>query len=124
MIAAKDAPSIRLKAHLRRLGFNPAQFRQSKGKPTKRKLKPNRLHVSRRVRRIAGPPRQDLALVVLDDADSGASAKYGLSGFPYFVMLDGEGKVVARGSGEIPMDVFGPAVDALAAGNDPIAAAG
>ncbi len=62
--------------------------------------------------------------VVLDDADSGASAKYGLSGFPYFVMLDGEGKVVARGSGEIPMDVFGPAVDALAAGNDPIAAAG
>ena len=35
----------------RRLGFKPAQFRQSKGKPTKRKLKPNRLHVSRRVRR-------------------------------------------------------------------------
>lgn len=62
--------------------------------------------------------------VVLDDENSGAAAKYGLAGFPYFVMIDGEGKVVARGSGEIPMDVFGPAVDALAAGQDPVAAAG
>ena len=60
--------------------------------------------------------------VVLDDDQSAAASDYGLSGFPYFVMIDGQGKVVARGSGEIPMDVFGPAVDALAAGQDPTAA--
>lgn len=59
--------------------------------------------------------------VLLDDAESSAAQAYGLSGFPYFVMVDGEGRVVARGSGEIPMGVFGEAVDALAAGKDPTA---
>ncbi len=60
--------------------------------------------------------------VLLDDDQSAAAADYGLVSFPYFVMTNGEGKVVARGSGEIPMDQFGPAVDALAKGQDPAAA--
>lgn len=35
----------------RSLGYKPAQFRRSKNRPTKRKLRSNRLHVSKRVRR-------------------------------------------------------------------------
>lgn len=61
--------------------------------------------------------------VILDDKDSGAASKFGLTSFPYFVMTNGEGKVVARGSGEIPIETFGAAVDALSKGQDPIAAA-
>ncbi len=57
--------------------------------------------------------------VILDDDSSGAASKFGLTGFPYFVMTNGEGKVVARGSGEVPIETFGAAVDALAAGQDP-----
>ena len=60
--------------------------------------------------------------VLLDDDQSAAAADYGLTSFPYFVMTNGEGEVVARGSGEIPMDQFGAAVDALAKGQDPAAA--
>jgi cytochrome c biogenesis protein CcmG/thiol:disulfide interchange protein DsbE len=63
------------------------------------------------------------SVVVLDDEQSGAASDYGLTSFPYFVMTNGEGKVVARGSGEIPMSQFGAAVDALAKGEDPAAAA-
>lgn len=62
--------------------------------------------------------------VLVDDVSSGASARYGLTGFPYFVMTNGQGKVVARGSGEVPIETFGAAVKALAAGQDPIAATG
>lgn len=62
--------------------------------------------------------------VLLDDKDNSAANAYGLTGFPYFVMTNGKGEVVARGSGEIPIDTFGAAVDALANGQDPTAAAG
>jgi thiol-disulfide isomerase/thioredoxin len=60
--------------------------------------------------------------VLLDDDQSAAAADYGLTSFPYFVMTNGEGEVVARGSGEIPMEQFGAAVDALAQGQDPATA--
>ncbi|UDY35432.1 TlpA family protein disulfide reductase [Dermatobacter hominis] len=62
--------------------------------------------------------------VVLDDDQSAAASDYGLTSFPYFVMTNGQGQVVARGSGEVPMAQFGAAVDALAEGEDPAAAAG
>jgi thiol-disulfide isomerase/thioredoxin len=62
--------------------------------------------------------------VLLDDDQSAAAADYGLTSFPYFVMTNGEGEVVARGSGEIPMEQFGAAVDALAKGEDPATATG
>ena len=40
------------------------------------------------------------ATVLADDADSSAATAYGLAGFPYYVLLDRAGKVVARASGE------------------------
>lgn len=41
--------------------------------------------------------------VLLDDEAQTASISYGLTGFPYFVILDAEGNVWQRGSGEIPL---------------------
>lgn len=43
----------------------------------------------------------------LADSDDGqAATAFGLSGFPYFVAVDGSGKVVARTSGEITTEEF------------------
>ena len=39
--------------------------------------------------------------VMADDASSTAALAYGLTSFPYFVALDADGTVVARGSGEL-----------------------
>lgn len=49
--------------------------------------------------------------VLVDDADATAAEAFGLTGFPYFVALDAENRVVARASGELGVDAF----DALAA---------
>jgi cytochrome c biogenesis protein CcmG/thiol:disulfide interchange protein DsbE len=38
--------------------------------------------------------------VLADDAKGSAASAYGLTGYPFFVLLDREGKVAARGSGE------------------------
>lgn len=40
--------------------------------------------------------------VLLDDAKTTAASTFGLSGYPYLVFLDTDGKVVARASGELP----------------------
>ena len=53
--------------------------------------------------------------VLADSADSRAAAAFGIGGFPYFVVTDASGEVVARTSGEITMDQFDQLV-ALAAG--------
>ena len=37
-------------------------------------------------------------------ADKKAADAFGLSGYPYFVLVDAQGKVFKRLSGEIPMD--------------------
>ena len=37
--------------------------------------------------------------VLADDGQSTAAGAYGLTGYPFFVVLDGDGKVVSRGSG-------------------------
>lgn len=42
--------------------------------------------------------------VMADDGASTAGNAFGVSGFPFFVLLDAEGKVVYRGSGEISME--------------------
>ena len=47
-----------------------------------------------------------------DSADAEAAAAYGLTGYPFFVALDGEGKVVARASGELTVDQIEALVDA------------
>ena len=38
---------------------------------------------------------------ILDDAQNGAAQAYGLTSFPFFVVLDADGKVVVRASGEL-----------------------
>lgn len=50
-----------------------------------------------------------------DSTDSRAAAAFGIGGFPYFVVTDASGEVVARTSGEITMDQFDELAD-LAAG--------
>jgi thiol-disulfide isomerase/thioredoxin len=52
--------------------------------------------------------------VLLDDKSMSAASAYGLPGFPYFVLTDGKGQVVARGSGEIAIDDVGDALEDLA----------
>jgi cytochrome c biogenesis protein CcmG/thiol:disulfide interchange protein DsbE len=43
---------------------------------------------------------------LVDDAEGTAAQAYGLSGFPFFVAVDKDGKVVGRQSGEISMEQF------------------
>ncbi len=54
--------------------------------------------------------------VLLDDPAQSAAIAYGLPGFPYFVMLDADGKVWQRGSGEIPIETIQTLTDELVAG--------
>jgi thiol-disulfide isomerase/thioredoxin len=42
--------------------------------------------------------------VLVDDQVQSAAMAFGLTSFPYFVFLDGDGKVVARVAGELPID--------------------
>lgn len=42
--------------------------------------------------------------VIADSADKKAANAFGLSGYPYFVLVDAQGKVFKRLSGEVPMD--------------------
>lgn len=60
--------------------------------------------------------------VMVDDEYSTGGQAFGLTSFPYFVLTNGQGEVVARGSGEIPIDQFAAAVDALAKGQSPSSA--
>lgn len=46
------------------------------------------------------------AKTLADSEDQDAADAFGLSAFPYFVAVDGAGKVVARTSGEISTDQF------------------
>jgi cytochrome c biogenesis protein CcmG, thiol:disulfide interchange protein DsbE len=46
------------------------------------------------------------AKTLADSADGMAADAYGLSAFPYFIAVDGSGKVVARTTGEITTDDF------------------
>lgn len=62
--------------------------------------------------------------VLLDDESGTAATSFGLTGFPYFVMVDGDGKVVQRGSGEVPIADFDAAVQQLAGSAAPTTAAG
>jgi cytochrome c biogenesis protein CcmG/thiol:disulfide interchange protein DsbE len=57
--------------------------------------------------------------VMVDDSASSAAASYGLTGFPYFVMLDAEGNVWHRASGEIGAEQLQQLADGLVAGDPP-----
>ncbi|MFM7063954.1 MAG: TlpA family protein disulfide reductase [Actinomycetes bacterium] len=51
--------------------------------------------------------------VLLDDEQGTAAAAYGLTGFPYIVFIDKDGKVAHRASGEVPIDQFDELVNNL-----------
>jgi thiol-disulfide isomerase/thioredoxin len=53
---------------------------------------------------------------MVDSANSTAAAAYGLTGYPYFLLVDAQGKVVARSEGEASDADIVAAVKALAAG--------
>lgn len=57
----------------------------------------------------------DVATLV-DDQDGTAARAFGLSSYPFIVMVDGDGKVVARRAGEQPDGFFASAFAALAKG--------
>lgn len=61
--------------------------------------------------------------VLLDDTKLRAFFASGGEAFPYFVLLDGDGVVVARASGELPKSVIRDAAANLAAG-EPVFGAG
>lgn len=44
--------------------------------------------------------------VLVDDSEGSANAAYGVDGYPFFTLVDADGKVVWRGSGEIEMDAL------------------
>ena len=54
---------------------------------------------------------------VLADNDNSVAKAYGLPAYPYFVVADADGKVVARGSGELTMDQFDALVKAAQTGH-------
>ena len=53
--------------------------------------------------------------VLADDAQLTAANAYGVTGFPYFVIVDADGNVAVRGSGELPIDELAALVDAAIA---------
>ncbi|MFV0316026.1 MAG: TlpA family protein disulfide reductase [Microthrixaceae bacterium] len=62
--------------------------------------------------------------VLLDDTSQSAAASWGLTGYPYFVMLDADGNVWQRGSGEIPEADLDRMAKQLAAGEAATSAGG
>ena len=52
--------------------------------------------------------------VMVDSEASDAAIAYGLSGYPYFVVLDASGQVVQRASGEIDPATLTPVLESLA----------
>ena len=54
--------------------------------------------------------------VVVDSAADSISNAFGLNAYPYYVLLDGSGRVVRRISGGIAPEVMGSMLQALAAG--------
>ena len=63
---------------------------------------------------------------VLADSPNGTAAQaYGLTGYPYFVMVNADGTVAGRGSGELPEDQLQANIKALKAGDElPITSSG
>ena len=51
--------------------------------------------------------------VIADSADKKAANAFGLAGYPYFVLVDAQGNVFKRLSGEIPMDELTAIIDQM-----------
>ena len=52
--------------------------------------------------------------VLADDAELTAANAYGVTGFPFFTVVDADGNVAARGSGEYPIEALQALVDSVA----------
>ena len=56
---------------------------------------------------------------VMADSPTGTGAEaYGLTSYPYFVLVNADGTVAGRGSGELPEDQIKANIEALKAGKD------
>ncbi len=53
--------------------------------------------------------------IMADSTHADAAAAFGLESYPYFVWVDGDGKVVGRASGELTTDQIESVVQQLAA---------
>ena len=51
--------------------------------------------------------------VIADSADKAGASAFGLAGYPYFVLVGGDGKVLVRMSGEVPMAELSAVIIAL-----------
>ena len=51
--------------------------------------------------------------ILVDSEDQAAAAALGVSGYPFFVLVDGDGEVVARWAGEIGTEPLDEAIVAL-----------
>lgn len=58
---------------------------------------------------------------MIDDKDSNAGQALGVTGFPTFIVVDADGKVVFRTSGEITMDQWASLLEAARTGTAPAA---
>ena len=56
------------------------------------------------------------APVLADTAEGTAAEAYGVSGFPFFVAIDGDGKVVARHAGPLGRDALASLIESLERG--------
>jgi thiol-disulfide isomerase/thioredoxin len=62
---------------------------------------------------------EDWSFPVMADSPTGTAAQaYGLTGYPYFVMVAADGTVAGRGSGELPKDQIRANIKALKAGDE------
>jgi thiol-disulfide isomerase/thioredoxin len=57
---------------------------------------------------------------IVDDKQNQAGNAFGVSGFPYFVVTDAQGKVVYRTSGEITEDQWNALLEAARSGKAPV----
>ena len=62
--------------------------------------------------------REGWTVPVIRDEGSKAAEAFGLTGFPYFVFLDGENRVVQRASGEMDIDDLEAIIQRLRDGQD------
>jgi cytochrome c biogenesis protein CcmG, thiol:disulfide interchange protein DsbE len=62
---------------------------------------------------------EDWTFPVLADSKTGTAARaYGLTAFPYFVLVNADGTVAGRGTGELPEDQIKANIKALKAGDE------
>lgn len=57
---------------------------------------------------------------IVDDKQNQAGNAFGVSGFPYFIVTDAQGKIVYRTSGEITEDQWNALLDAARSGKAPV----